>query len=123
MNKFTNYSISPSLVMGCIFSWFRLQAGIDQRQLAESLGITQASWSRIENGHAIVNFEQILASCKALNVDLVYMTKLYIYVTEHLELKSIIVSPNPNFESKDELKRIVKETISQHMLSVSSKSI
>ncbi len=123
MNKNIPLSVTPSLVMGCILSWLRQQSGLDQRSMAKFIGITQASWSRIENGHAVANFEQILSSCSAMNIDFVYVAKLYDYINRQLELKSVIVSSSLGQEINADIKKIVKETISAHALSVSKKAL
>lgn len=123
MTKNISLTVTPSLVMGCILSWLRQQSGLDQRSLAKFIGITQASWSRIENGHAIANFEQLLSSCSAMNIDFVYVAQLYNYISHQLELKSVIVSSNIDHEINAEIRKIVKETISAHALSVSNKAL
>lgn len=109
--------------MGSILSWLRQQSGLDQRSMAKSLGITQASWSRIENGHAVANFEQILNSCSAMNIDFVYLARLYNYIIEQLELKSIIVSSTGDHDINADMRKIVKEIILAHALSGSYKTL
>ncbi len=123
MNKNVYFSVAPSLVMGCILSWLRQQSGLDQRSMAQFLGITQASWSRIENGHATVNFDQILISCNAMGIDFVYLAQLYTHINQELEIKFIIIPNDVNHESNVDTKRIIKEIISTHALSVSNKAL
>ena len=123
MKKKIIHYYTPSLVMGSILSWLRQQSGLDQRSMAKSLGITQASWSRIENGHAVANFEQILNSCSAMNIDFVYLARLYNYIIEQLELKSIIVSSTGDHDINADMRKIVKEIILAHALSGSYKTL
>lgn len=110
------------LVIGSILAWLRFQAGLDQRQMAQFLGITQASWSRIENGHATANIGQILNSCIAMNIDFVYFAQLYTYIIKQLENKGIVVISDAD-ENSLEIRKMVKQTISEHALSVSHKAL
>jgi len=123
MKKTFTASAKPSLVMGCILSWLRLQVGLDQKKMAKYLGITQASWSRIENGHATASFEQVINSCEAMNVDFVYVAQLYKYICLQLKLDSVIVSNDVDLGMTTKTKEIVKKTISAHALSVSNKAL
>ena len=115
MKKNIQISTNPSLVMGCILSWLRQQASLDQRGMAQCLGITQASWSRIENGHATANIEQIINSCKAMGVEFVYVAQLYTYICSQLEKKSVLVSSNMDEDRSSEIRMIVKEAIAEHL--------
>nr|WP_046961711.1 helix-turn-helix transcriptional regulator [Alcanivorax sp. NBRC 101098] len=122
MIKKLPHSATQSLVIGCILAWLRQQAGLDQRQMAHFLGITQASWSRIENGHATANIEQILNSCAAMRIDFVYVAQLYTYICRQLEKIDIAVTSDADDQSP-EVRKIVKQTISAHALSVSNKAL
>lgn len=123
MSKNKLIHTTPSLVVGCVLSWLRQQASLDQKFMAQFLGITQASWSRIENGHATANIEQIISSCKALKVEFVYFAQLYAHICNQLKDKSIIVShaTGANYENSVEIRNVVKQTIAEHALSVSNK--
>jgi transcriptional regulator with XRE-family HTH domain len=123
MKKKSPQYTTPSLIMGCILSWLRQQAGQDQRRMAQCLGITQASWSRIENGHATANIEQIINSCNAMGVEFVYVAQLYTYICHQLEKKSVVVSSDIREDMNLEIKKIVKEAIAEHALSVSNKAL
>ncbi len=123
MNKNKYLYTTPSLVLGCILSWLRQQAGLDQRSMAQFLGITQASWSRIENGLAIANFEQIINSCDAMNIEFVYIAQLYVHICQRLEEKYLIVSKGIKTTSSSEVKNIVKDTVSEHAFLVSKKAL
>lgn len=126
MNNNFYLQTKPSLVMGVILSWLRQHAGLDQRSLAEVLGITQASWSRIENGNAVPNFEQIINSCVAMGIDFVYLAKLYSYICEQLTTQLIDVTPksqNLTDAEHNEVKKIIKEVLARHALMVSNKAL
>ena len=54
----------PSLV-GNVLAQIRNQHGLHQGEMAAAVGVTQATWSRIENGHTSITVEHLrLASHK-----------------------------------------------------------
>jgi transcriptional regulator with XRE-family HTH domain len=48
----------PSLV-GSVLTQIRNQQGMHQGELAAAVGVTQATWSRIENGHTSITVEHL----------------------------------------------------------------
>jgi transcriptional regulator with XRE-family HTH domain len=121
MKKNIPPSSIPSLIMGCVLCRLRQQAGLDQRGIARCLGITQASWSRIENGHATANIAQIINSCNTMGIDFLYVAQLYTYICNQLVKKSVVLSnDNSNFV---EVRAVIKEVISEHFLSGSSREL
>jgi len=48
----------PALV-GSVLAQIRNQQGMHQGELAAAVGVTQATWSRIENGHTSVTVEHL----------------------------------------------------------------
>ena len=121
MKKTIHRCASVSLVMGCILSWLRQQNGLDQQYMAQYLGITQASWSRIETGHATANIEQIINSCNAIGIEFVYVARLYTHIIYQLDKKCVDISIDSNARERasNEIREIVKMTIAEHALSVS----
>lgn len=52
-------------VVGGILVKLRTQQGVRQGELAQAVGVTQATWSRIENGSSALTIEQVgLAAAK-----------------------------------------------------------
>lgn len=47
-------------IIGRILEHSRKEAGLDQKVIAEGLGLTQSAWSRIERGQSGLSMEQLL---------------------------------------------------------------
>jgi len=109
--------------MGAILASLRQRAGLDQAAIAQRLGITQASWSRVEGGKAIVNLGQLEASCSAMKTNLVFIAQAYEHVCELLERNGITViivglkASTPNINERMCLE--IKNLIATHLLEFS----
>jgi transcriptional regulator with XRE-family HTH domain len=57
-----------SALLGQIVSFLRQQKGIEQAVLAEYLGVSQASYSRLESGKALWSIDQLMVVSNALGV-------------------------------------------------------
>jgi transcriptional regulator with XRE-family HTH domain len=57
----------PSIVGG-VLSNLRAQNGMHQKDLAEAVGVTQATWSRIESGQTNVTLEHLRSAAKTLGM-------------------------------------------------------
>jgi transcriptional regulator with XRE-family HTH domain len=57
----------PSIVGG-VLSNLRSQKGMHQKDLADAVGVTQATWSRIESGQNNVTLEHLRSAAKTLDV-------------------------------------------------------
>jgi transcriptional regulator with XRE-family HTH domain len=57
-----------SAVLGHVISALRQQQGLQQPALAAALGISQASYSRLEGGKAMWTFDQLISAGQALGV-------------------------------------------------------
>jgi transcriptional regulator with XRE-family HTH domain len=57
----------PSIVGG-VLSNLRSQNGIQQKDMADAVGVTQATWSRIESGQTNVTLDHLRSAAKTLNV-------------------------------------------------------
>jgi len=55
-------------IVGQVLSELRRRSGIDQAELANSVGVTQSTWSRIENGASALTIEQLAIAADALGV-------------------------------------------------------
>lgn len=56
----------PTLV-GSILLELRKVKKIDQKQMAEAVGVTQSTWSRIEKGSLALTIEQLALAAAAIN--------------------------------------------------------
>ena len=57
-----------SAVLGHVIGALRQQQGLQQPALAAALGISQASYSRLESGKAMWTFDQFIAASQKLEV-------------------------------------------------------
>ena len=62
MKPFTTY---PAIV-GALLATARTRQGLDQRGLAEKLGLSQSSWSRIERWNSMLAMDQLYKASLAL---------------------------------------------------------
>lgn len=60
--------VTYAAVVGQILARKRTFEGLDQAQLANALGITQSSWSRIETGASALSVEQLKRTADYLKV-------------------------------------------------------
>ena len=64
MQTVTNY---PSIV-GSVLAQFRNQRGLRQGDLAQAMGVTQTTLSRIENGQSSISVEQLRVAAHHLGI-------------------------------------------------------
>ncbi|WP_313652920.1 helix-turn-helix transcriptional regulator [Pantoea sp.] len=112
MTQNSNLSLSPAVVFGSILYTLRLKKGFDQRAMAKNLEITQATWSRIENGHAVPNLDQIITSCVCLDFELVFVIKLYSEASLRLAKNGFIIDVKANEVDCNDTKNLVRKIIS-----------
>jgi transcriptional regulator with XRE-family HTH domain len=55
-------------IVGQVLTELRRCSGIDQSKLADSVGVTQSTWSRIENGASALTIEQLAIAADVLGV-------------------------------------------------------
>lgn len=65
----------PALVGG-VLARLRENAGLRQAELAARVGVTQATWSRIENGSSALTIEQLGSAASVLQVPAHYVLQL-----------------------------------------------
>ena len=56
--------------LGKLITGYRQLADISQEDMAERLGITQATYSRYETGKLNINSHDLYKICKAANIDM-----------------------------------------------------
>ncbi|WP_219012191.1 helix-turn-helix domain-containing protein [Shewanella algae] len=60
---------SYSAVMGAVVSSIRKEKGIEQADVAQRMGLSQASYSRLEGGKATYSVDQVFLVAQALQVE------------------------------------------------------
>lgn len=61
-------STTYASIMGRVIAWHRDRGGLEQTVLAQKMGMSQPSWSRIERGDTAISVEQLRQIAGALNV-------------------------------------------------------
>ncbi|EGR8989602.1 transcriptional regulator [Vibrio vulnificus] len=60
--------VSYSSILGVVVANKRKELGIEQSVLAEKMGLSQASYSRLESGKSTFSVDQMFECAKALNI-------------------------------------------------------
>lgn len=55
-----------SAIVGVILERLRSERGLDQKRMAELVGLGQSTWSRVENGASALTIEQLATTAAAL---------------------------------------------------------
>lgn len=61
--------VSYSSILGVVVANKRKELGVEQSVLAESMGLSQASYSRLESGKSTFSVDQMFECAKALGID------------------------------------------------------
>ena len=56
------------IVVGKVLHYLRRQKNLEQAALARAVGVTQSTWSRIENGQSALSVEQLAHAASLLDV-------------------------------------------------------
>ncbi|ELV8694336.1 helix-turn-helix transcriptional regulator [Vibrio fluvialis] len=91
---------SYSAVLGQVLSNLRKIKGLEQGEVADKMGLTQASYSRLESGKATFSIDQMYQASAALDLsgyELIGELEKYI---KHLESDGVDVEPQVRSNSK-----------------------
>ncbi len=61
--------VSYSSILGVVVANKRKELGIEQSVLAKNMGLSQASYSRLESGKSTFSVDQMFECAKALDID------------------------------------------------------
>jgi len=82
-------NINTSSMLGVALKRLRKQAGISQNELAQSIGIRQATISDLENGRGTL--ESFFKVIQALKINVVFSNKSFLQTTENSsKIKTVI---------------------------------
>jgi transcriptional regulator with XRE-family HTH domain len=84
-------------VAGSVLAFHRKSLGWEQGHLANELGITQATWSRLEGGHSPLTIDQLARASESLGVPLSEMLRRIGRALDSLARRGVTVrqgSPN-----------------------------
>jgi len=88
-------------VVGSILVKLRNQQGVRQGDLAQAVGVTQATWSRIENGSSALTIEQIGMAASKLGMLPNQILVLADQAVEQLRQRGVCVEPTRSSASLD----------------------
>jgi DNA-binding Xre family transcriptional regulator len=63
-----NFGTTYPAIVGKVLTDLRTQRGIQQKNLAQAVGVTQANWSRIENGQTNITLVHLRSAANALAI-------------------------------------------------------
>lgn len=84
---------SYSAVLGVVLASKRKELGIEQGQMAEKMGLSQASYSRLESGKSSFSVDQMFQSAEALDLDPNYIFQQLLTTSVKLKEEDISVEP------------------------------
>lgn len=64
----SNLGTTYPAIVGKVLTDLRSQQNVPQKDMANAVGITQATWSRIESGQTSVTLEHLRSAAQALNL-------------------------------------------------------
>lgn len=88
-------------VVGSVLVKLRNQLGVHQGDLAQAVGVTQATWSRIENGSSALTIEQMGMAAPRLNMLPSQILVLADQAVEQLRKRGVHVEPTRNSVTLD----------------------
>lgn len=88
-------------VVGSVLVNLRNQQGIRQGDLAQAVGVTQATWSRIENGSSALTIEQLGTAASRLGILPSQILVLADQAVQQLQQRGVQVEPTRGSASLD----------------------
>ncbi len=64
----SNFATTYPSIVGKVLTDLRSQRGMQQKDMASAVGITQATWSRIESGQTSVTLEHLRSAAQTLGM-------------------------------------------------------
>lgn len=88
-------------VVGGVLVKLRDEIGLRQAELATAVGVTQATWSRIENGSSALTIEQLGMAAAKLGVESNEVLRLADQASIQLKEQGVHVEPSRNAAGLD----------------------
>jgi len=82
-----------SAILGQVFAQIRKQKGIEQGEMAARMGVTQASYSRLEGGKATFSVDQMYQAANALDISVSDVIEKLERFSSELQQEGIDVQP------------------------------
>jgi transcriptional regulator with XRE-family HTH domain len=94
-----------SAVLGVVLANIRKRKGVDQKEMADRMGLSQASYSRLEGGKSAFSVDQMFQAATALGLSGDELNRQLNATIMHLETNGISVVPQlrgSTTQAKDE---------------------
>ena len=88
-----NKKATYSAVLGFVLSNLRKERGIEQGDMASRMGLTQASYSRLEGGKSAFSIDQMYQAAEALELSALRVIEELDKYSSHLESDGVHVEP------------------------------
>ena len=88
-----NTKATYSAVLGQVLSHLRKRKGVEQSDMAMRMGLTQASYSRLEGGKATFSIDQMYQAADALGLSGLQVIEELERYSSHLESDGVHVEP------------------------------
>ncbi|MEL0623796.1 helix-turn-helix transcriptional regulator [Marinomonas arenicola] len=85
--------VTYSAILGVVLSNLRKQQSIEQGTMAENMGLSQASYSRLEAGKSAFSIDQMYQAADALNIGTLKVVEEIEKYKRNLEVSGIRVEP------------------------------
>lgn len=102
------YATSINVVIGCLFKYIRNQAKIDQEKVANAVGLSVSTISKIELGNLSITIEHIYLLCRAYQMPNIVFFSLLDEISKFLENNRIKIYVDKSTEVQNVDKRNVK---------------
>jgi transcriptional regulator with XRE-family HTH domain len=91
-------SVRYATLVGQTLSWYRQLAAVEQTTVADAVGVTQSTWSKIERGESALTVEQFAKAASALGRSPLEIMQAVEHSLTQLQLQGVQVlrdRPNP----------------------------
>ncbi|MEZ8407927.1 helix-turn-helix transcriptional regulator [Vibrio splendidus] len=88
--------VSYSSVLGVVVANKRKEVGVEQGDMAERMGLSQASYSRLESGKSTFSVDQMFQCAEAMNVKVEELFQLVVNMVKNLDSdEEVVVQAQP----------------------------
>lgn len=94
-----------SAVLGVVLANIRKRKGVDQKEMADRMGLSQASYSRLEGGKSAFSVDQMFQAATALGISGDELNRQLSATIMHLDTNGVTVVPQlrgSTTQAKDE---------------------
>lgn len=93
--------VTYSALLGQVLANLRKQRNIEQSKIAERMGLTQASYSRLESGKSSFSIDQVFQAADALEINAIEVIEELDRFSKHLKSDGIELTPKTKKNSSD----------------------